>query len=70
MSLDRNQYRTSEEELAAEFGRVLTLFNEALARTGDGSLFRFLMNEASAKGLNWVEGLEYVVSRRRGSLPG
>ena len=54
--MSREQYKTPDEEIAEEFGRVLELFQQARSKF----LFAPLMNEASAKGLNWVQALEYV----------
>ncbi len=61
----REQYRTPDEDVAAEFERVSQLFRLALGRPSDRVLFDSLMGEASEKGLNWVQGLEYVIERRR-----
>lgn len=62
--MDRNSLRTPDEFMAAEFGRVMLLFGKALPNESDRASFERLMNEASAKGLNWVEGLEYAAARR------
>ena len=61
----REQYRTPDEDVAAEFERVSHLFRLALGRPSDRLLFDSLMSEASARGLNWVQGLEYVIEQRR-----
>ncbi len=50
--------------MAAEFGRVMRLFGQALPTESDRTTFDRLMNEASARGLNWIEGLEYAAARR------
>ena len=66
----REQFRTPDEDVAAEFDRVCQLFQLALGKASDRVLFDSLMGEASDKGLNWIEGLEYVIEQRRsaGSL--
>lgn len=61
----REQYRTPDEDVAAEFERVSQLFRLALGKSSDRLLFDSLMGEASEKGLNWVQGLEYVIEKRR-----
>ncbi|MGI4830157.1 MAG: hypothetical protein ACRYFU_18435 [Janthinobacterium lividum] len=62
--MNRNTLRTPDEFMAAEFGRVMMLFGKALPSESDRTTFERLMNEASAKGLNWVEGLEYAAAQR------
>ena len=62
--MSREQYKTPDDEMAEEFGRVIHLFQETTSKTIDQDLFKRLMNEASAKGLNWIQGLEYVLQRR------
>ena len=59
--MDRNRLRITEEEVAAEFGRVLQLFQQAKVKPR----FQQLMAEACSKGLNWVEALEYVLKPPR-----
>ena len=49
----------TDEEVAEEFGRVVVLLQLATRKP----LFQRLMAEASHKGLNWVEALEYVVKK-------
>lgn len=56
--MDRNHLRLTEEEVAAEFGRILYLLQQARAKPR----FKELMAEAGRKGLNWVEALEYVLN--------
>jgi len=69
-SMAREQYRTADEDVAAEFERVSQLFRLALGKPSDRLLFDSLMTEASEQGLNWVQGLEYVIEkRRRGGNP-
>lgn len=41
------------------------LLPQALPNAADTVLFDRLMAEARAQGLNWMEGLEYVIERRR-----
>ena len=62
--MSREQLRTPDEFMAAEFGRVMRLFGQALPTESDRTTFDRLMNEASARGLNWIEGLEYAAARR------
>ena len=62
--MDRSSLRTPDEFVAAEFGRVMMLFGKALPSETDRVSFERLMNEASAKGLNWVQGLEYAAAQR------
>ena len=50
--------------MAAEFGRFMMLFGEALPEETDRTPFERLMNEAGAMGLNWVQGLEYAAAQR------
>ncbi len=61
----REQYKTPDEDVAAEFERVSQMFRLALGKPSDRVLFDSLMAEASSKGMNWVQGLEYVIERRR-----
>ena len=61
--MDRNRLRLNEEEVAAEFGRVLQLLQQARLRPR----FKQLMAEAGREGLNWVEALEYVLNPSSGS---
>ncbi len=62
--MGREQYRTTDEDVAAEFDRVCQLFQLALGRPSDRVLFDSLMSEANDRGMDWVQGLEYVVERR------
>ena len=62
--MSREQLRTPDEFMAAEFGRVMRLFGQALPTESDRTTFERLMNEASSMGLNWIEGLEYAASKR------
>ena len=63
--MSRERYKTPDDELAEEFGRIIHLFQETTSKITDPELFKRLMNEASAKGLNWIQGLEYVLERRQ-----
>lgn len=67
--MGREQYKTPDADVAAEFDRVCQLFQLALGKPSDRVLFDSLMSEANDKGLNWVEGLEYVVQRREDEAP-
>ena len=62
--MDRTRLTVRDEEMAEEFGRLMQSFGYALPRHADLTLFEQLMQEARAKGLNWVEGLAYVAHRR------
>ena len=64
----RERYKTPDEDVATEFGHLLHLFERAVPRSSDRAVFARLMNEASAKGLSWVEGLKYVTERRKALL--
>ena len=68
--MGREQYKTAEQDVSAEFERVCQLFRLALGRPSDRVLFDSLMGEASARGLNWVQGLEYVMEHREALLHG
>ncbi len=61
----REQFKTPEEDVTAEFDRVCRLFRLALGEPSDRVLFDALMVEANERGMNWVQGLEYVVEHRR-----
>ena len=67
--MGREQFRTPDEDVAAEFDRVCQLFRLALGKPSDRVLFDSLMVEASEQGLNWVQGLEYVIQRRKAENP-
>lgn len=62
--MTRDRYKTPEEDVSAEFSRVCQLFQQALPGPSDRILFECLMNEASSRGLNWVDALQYVVEER------
>ena len=59
--MSRERYRTSDEDVAEEFGRVVELMQQARANPR----FNQLMAEGCSQGLNWVEALEYVVAPRK-----
>ena len=65
--MSREQFRTPDQEIVALKDRVLWLLQHASSDASDRVLFTSLMNEASARGLSWIQGLEYVVERRTGS---
>ena len=67
--MGREQFRTPDEDVAAEFDRVCQLFRLALGKPSDRVLFDSLMVEANERGLNWVQGLEYVIQRRASETP-
>ena len=68
--MKRDQFKTPEEDVTAEFDRVCRLFRLALGEPSDRVLFDALMAEASAQGMNWVQGLEYVVKQRQEKVKG
>ena len=53
---DRTPLRTSDDEVAAEFGRVVGLMQTVFRKPE----FSRRMAEASTMGLNWIQALEYV----------
>lgn len=57
-SMNRQHLKTSDEDLVAEFGRVLDFFGRALKTRSDVSTFCRHVNEGAAQGLTWVEALE------------
>ena len=67
--MGREQFKTPDEDVAAEFDRVCQLFQLALGRPSDRVLFESLMGEANEKGLNWIQGLEYVIEHRETTAP-
>ena len=60
--------RIPHDEVNALCTRILHLYRQALPDPDDPSLFNRLMHEARAKGLTWVEGLEYAAGRQRTSF--
>lgn len=50
--------------MAVEFERVMALFGQALPTETDRAAFEGHMNEANARGLNWIQGLEYAAAQR------
>lgn len=58
------EFRFPDEDVVSLSQRVLKLFRQALPDPTDRSLFNRLMAEAHAKGLSWLESLEYTVERR------
>ncbi len=65
--MGREQYKTPDEDIAQEFDRVCQLFQLALGKPSDRVLFQSLMGEANERGLNWIQGLEYVIEQRETS---
>ena len=59
--LDRTHLTTSEDDVAAEFGRVVWLMQSVFRKPE----FSRRMAEAAAKGLNWIQALEYVAQLPR-----
>lgn len=62
--MTRERYKTPATDVSAEFDRICDLFQQALPGPSDRLVFECLMNEASSLGLNWVDGLQYVVDKR------
>lgn len=62
--MNRQLLRTSDEDLAAEFGRILNLFSRALTTRADLPAFCRRVNQASAQGLTWIEALERAAERK------
>lgn len=62
--MGREQYKTPDEDVTSEFDRVCQLFQLALGKPSDRMLFESLMGEANEQGMNWIQGLEYVIERR------
>ena len=56
-TMGRERYRTSDEDVAEEFGRVMELLVKAQAKPR----FYEFMAEGSSLGLTWVDALEYAV---------
>lgn len=56
--MDRSSLKVTDEEVSEEFGRVIAL----LALASKKPSFTRLMDEASRKGLNWIQALEYVIA--------
>lgn len=53
--MDRTHLKTSDDDVAAEFGRVVCLMQTVFRKPE----FSRRMAEASTKGLNWIEALEH-----------
>ena len=62
--MSRELLRTPDEFMVVEFERVMRLFGQALPNEKSRPLFERLTIEASAKGLNWIEALEYAAAKR------
>jgi hypothetical protein len=56
--MSRQSLAITDEEVVAEFGRVVNLFARALPKSSDINAFCRLMNEAGKQGFTWVEALE------------
>ncbi len=66
--MGREHLRTPDTDVLALRSRVTQLFQQALPDPFDRAFFDNAMNEANAQGLNWIEGLEYTVAKRRSRL--
>lgn len=62
--MDRTVLAQSDEEIAAEFGRVLMLFQQSFSKVPNRRLLQSLMKQASGRGLTWVDALESIVKSR------
>ena len=62
-SYDRSLFKTPDEQVAFEFGRLLELFGRARARSCTVDVFVKRVNEASKLGLTWVDALEFAAER-------
>lgn len=63
--MHRDHLKTPDEDVVAELQRVTVLFQLALPDSGSRLTFDHLMNEAAARGMDWVNALEYVIEQRR-----
>lgn len=61
----RDHLKTTDEDLVAEFGRVLELFGEAFSRSSDRVAFCLSVNEAGERGLTWIQALEQAAQKRK-----
>ena len=64
--MNREHYRTSQEQVAFEFGLLILSYQQARAQSQSKSNFARLMNQASAQGKTWVDGLKSVLENRDG----
>ena len=62
--MQRHLLRTPDEFMVVEFERVMRLFGQAFPSESSRISFEKLTNEASARGLNWVQALEYAAAKR------
>ena len=62
--MQRHLLRTPDEFMVVEFERVMRLFGQAFPSEHSRASFERLTNEASARGLNWVQALEYAAAKR------
>lgn len=60
VSVDRNQLKTTDEELALEFGRLMDLFRRVFSSHARRAKMQRRLDKARADGLSWVEALEYA----------
>jgi hypothetical protein len=58
-------FQAPVQDVVALSTYVIRLFREALPDPSDRTLFDRLMYQARTKGLNWIQGLEYVAEHRR-----
>ena len=55
-------------QTAISFTRHRELLHKALPDPADTRLFDRLMAEARSHGMTWIDGLEYVIDKRRAML--
>lgn len=60
VSVDRNQLKISDEELALEFGRLLGVFRRVFSGHVHRPEMQRRLDKARAEGLSWVEALHYA----------
>ena len=61
--MNRHLLETPDEDLAAEFGRVLDLFSRGFRCRSDLAAFCNRVNAAAAQGYTWIEALEQAADR-------
>lgn len=60
--MERNFLKTSDEETAFEFGRLMDLFARAFSATADCACICQRVNEGGASGLDWITALEQALA--------
>lgn len=62
------EFNHTASQIDPSLSRHRELLPRALPNAADTRQFDRWMAEARANGLNWIEGLEYVIERRRSVL--